>query len=188
MPKQITFASLAHASKKKVTRREKFLAEMEVVVPWRRLLALIEPHYPKMGAKGGRPAMPLEVMLRIYCLQQWYALSDPMAEECLYDSEAMRRFTGLELADDRIPDETTILMSPIRRAAALIRRRGSLPITWKSTSASGWCWAASKCCVEGPLRCRMTSFSYLRPIRTSSMRWRRPTSTAACGPGWPLTS
>ena len=109
MPKQMTFASLAHASKKKVTRREKFLAEMEAVVPWSRLLALIEPHYPKMGRKGGRPAMPLEVMLRIYCLQQWYALSDPLAEESLYDSDAMRRFAGLELGDDRIPDETTIL-------------------------------------------------------------------------------
>ena len=109
MPKQMTFASLAHASRKKVTRREKFLAEMEIVVPWSRLLALIEPHYPKMGRNGGRPAMPLDVMLRIYCLQQWYALSDPMAEESLYDSDAMRRFTGLELGDDRIPDETTIL-------------------------------------------------------------------------------
>lgn len=109
MPKQMTFASLAHASKKKVTRREKFLAEMEAVVPWSRLLALIEPHYPKMGRKGGRPAIPLEVMLRIYCLQQWYALSDPLAEESLYDSDAMRRFVGLELGEDRIPDETTIL-------------------------------------------------------------------------------
>lgn len=109
MPKQMTFASLAHTTKKKVTRREKFLAEMEAVVPWPRLLALIEDHYPKMGSKGGRPAIPLEVMLRIYCLQQWYALSDPMAEESLYDSDAMRRFAGLELGDDRIPDETTIL-------------------------------------------------------------------------------
>jgi len=109
MPKQMTFASLAHATKKKVTRREKFLAEMEAVVPWSRLLALIDPHYPRMGSKGGRPAMALEVMLRIYCLQQWYALSDPMAEESLYDSDAMRRFVGLELGDDRIPDETTIL-------------------------------------------------------------------------------
>ena len=109
MPKQMTFASLAHTTKKKVTRREKFLAEMEAVVPWPRLLALIEGHYPKMGSKGGRPAIPLEVMLRIYCLQQWYALSDPMAEESLYDSDAMRRFAGLELGDDRIPDETTIL-------------------------------------------------------------------------------
>jgi len=109
MPKQMTFAALAHATKKKVTRREKFLAEMDAVVPWSRLLTLIEPHYPKMGSKGGRPAMPLETMLRIYCLQQWYALSDPMAEESLYDSDAMRRFVGLELGDDRIPDETTIL-------------------------------------------------------------------------------
>jgi len=105
----MTFASLAHASKKKVTRREKFLAEMEAIVPWSRLLVLIEAHYPKMGSKGGRPAIPLAVMLRIYCLQQWYALSDPMAEESLYDSDAMRRFAGLELGDERIPDETTIL-------------------------------------------------------------------------------
>jgi transposase, IS5 family len=107
--KQTTFASLALASKKKLTRREKFLAEMEAVVPWARLTALIEPHYPKAGPKGGRPPMPLEVMLRVYCLQQWYALSDPAAEEALYDSDAMRRFAGLELGDDAIPDETTIL-------------------------------------------------------------------------------
>ena len=79
------------------------------VVPWPRLDALIEPHYPKAGPKGGRPPMPLEVMLRVYCLQQWYALSDPAAEEALYDSDAMRRFAGLELGDDAIPDETTIL-------------------------------------------------------------------------------
>ena len=103
MPKQMTFASLAHVTKKKVTRREKFLTEMETVVPWSRLMALIKPHYPKMGSKGGRPVMPLTVMLRIYCLQQWYALSDPMAEESLYDSDAMRRFAGLEPGDDRIP-------------------------------------------------------------------------------------
>ncbi|MBO6690048.1 MAG: IS5 family transposase [Henriciella sp.] len=109
MPKQLTFSSLAHATRKKVTRREKFLAEMEAVVPWGRLLTLIAPHYPKMGSKGGRPSLPLEVMLRVYCLQQWYALSDPMAEEALYDSDAMRRFAGIELGDDRIPDETTIL-------------------------------------------------------------------------------
>ena len=82
---------------------------MEAVVPWRRLLGLVEPHYPKTGAKGGRPPMLLETMLRVYFLQQWYALSDPMAEEMLYDSDAMRRFAGIELGDDRIPDETTIL-------------------------------------------------------------------------------
>ena len=109
MPKQPAFPSLRHAMKKKQTRREKFLAEMEAVVPWTRLLALIEPHYPKAGPKGGRPPMVLETMLRVYFLQQWYALSDPLAEEMLYDSDAMRYFAGIELGDDRIPDETTIL-------------------------------------------------------------------------------
>jgi IS5 family transposase len=109
MPKQPAFPALRQSMKKKQTRREKFLAEMEAVVPWSRLLALIEPHYPKAGPKGGRPPMPLETMLRVYFLQQWYALSNPMAEEMLYDSEAMRRFAGIELGDDRIPDETTIL-------------------------------------------------------------------------------
>jgi IS5 family transposase len=109
MPKQPALPRLSHTMKKKVTRREAFLAEMDAVVPWTRLLALIEPHYPKAGPKGGRPPMPLETMLRVYFLQNWYALSDPMAEESLYDSEAMRRFAGIELGDDRIPDETTIL-------------------------------------------------------------------------------
>jgi transposase, IS5 family len=109
MPKQPAFPGLRYLMKKKQTRREKFLAEMDEVVPWTRLLALIEPHYPKVGPKGGRPPMPLETMLRVYFLQQWYALSDPLAEEMLYDSEAMRQFAGIELGDDRIPDETTIL-------------------------------------------------------------------------------
>ena len=109
MPKQPAFPGLRDAMKKKQPRRELFLAEMDVVVPWGRLLALIAPHYPKLGPKGGRPPMPLETMLRVYFLQNWYALSDPMAEETLYDSEAMRRFAGIELGDDRIPDETTIL-------------------------------------------------------------------------------
>ena len=97
MPKQPAFPGLRDAMKKKLTRREQFLAEMEVVVPWGRLLGLIAPQYPKSGPKGGRPPMPLEVMLRVYFLQNWYALSDPMAEETLYDSEAMRRFAGIEL-------------------------------------------------------------------------------------------
>ena len=109
MPKQPAIPGLRDAMKKKVTRREQFLAEMDAVVPWGRLLALIVPHHPKAGLKGGRPPMPLETMLRIYFLQNWYAMSDPMAEETLYDSEAMRRFAGIELGDDRIPDETTIL-------------------------------------------------------------------------------
>ena len=109
MPKQPAFPGLRAAMKNKLTRREQFLAQMDAVVPWGRLLALIAPHYPKVGPRGGRPPMPLETMLRVYCLQNWYALSDPMAEETLYDSEAMRRFAGIELGYDRIPDETTIL-------------------------------------------------------------------------------
>ena len=109
MLKQPAVPGLRHAMKKKQTRREKFLGEMDVVVPWARLLALIAPHYPRVGPNGGRPPMPLETMLRVYFLQQWYALSDPMAEEMLYDSDAMRQFARIEVGDDRIPDETTIL-------------------------------------------------------------------------------
>lgn len=105
--KQKSFASLAWDGKKKVTRRERFLAEMDAVIPWDRLLELIGRHYPT--GEGGRPPKPLATMLRIYFMQQWFNLSDPGAEDGLYDSEAMRRFAGLDLADDAIPDETTIL-------------------------------------------------------------------------------
>lgn len=105
--KQKTFSDMAWDSKKKRTRREVFLSEMDAVIPWDRLIQLIEPYYPK--GEGGRPPMPLPVMLRIYFMQQWFNLSDPQAEDGLYDSESMRRFAGLSLADDRIPDETTIL-------------------------------------------------------------------------------
>jgi IS5 family transposase len=107
MSEQRTFAGLAWDSKKKVTRRERFLAEMDAVIPWAELIALITPHYPRAGR--GRPPMLIATMLRIYFLQQWFDLSDPAAEEALYDSEAMRRFVRLELGDDAVPDETTIL-------------------------------------------------------------------------------
>jgi hypothetical protein len=80
MPKQPAFPGLRDAMKKKQTRRELFLSEMDAVVPWGRLIGLIAPHYPKAGPKGGRPPMPLETMLRVYFLRNWYALSDPMAE------------------------------------------------------------------------------------------------------------
>ena len=107
--KQATFEGLAFAAKKKQTRREKFLAEMEAVVPWAALEAVIEPHYPKAGRRGGQPK-PLGAMLRIYFfMQQWYALSDPGMEDALYEIESMRRFAGLELLDDALPDETTLL-------------------------------------------------------------------------------
>ena len=105
--RQQSFSSLDYAHKKKRTKREVFLGEMDAVVPWVRLEGLISPYYTKPGK--GRPQMPLSVMLRIYFLQQWYGLSDPGAEEALYDMHSMRDFAGLDLARDAIPDETTIL-------------------------------------------------------------------------------
>ena len=105
--KQTTFASVAWEKKGKITRRERFLAEMDPVIPWSRLLGLIEPHYPKAG--NGTQPKPMEQMLRIYFMQNWFNLSDPQAEDSLYDIESMRRFAGLELAEDAIPDESTIL-------------------------------------------------------------------------------
>jgi transposase, IS5 family len=95
------------STKGKLTRRERFLAEMDAVIPWRRLLRLVEPHYPRAGI--GRQPLGLEKMLRIYFLQQWLNLSDPQAEDAIYDSESMRRFARVELGDDIVPDETTIL-------------------------------------------------------------------------------
>lgn len=105
--KQTTFASAAWDKKGKVTRRERFLREMDAVIPWKHLNGLIEPHYPKAG--NGTQPMPQERMLRIYFMQQWFNLSDPAMEDALYDSESMRRFAGIELSEDAIPDETTIL-------------------------------------------------------------------------------
>ena len=105
--KQISFATLAESVKKRKTKRERFLDEMESVVPWAALLALIEPHYPKAG-KGRRPR-GLETMLRIYFMQQWFNLSDPGMEDALYDVPCMRVFARLDLFDESMPDETTIL-------------------------------------------------------------------------------
>jgi IS5 family transposase len=107
MSQQRTFASEAWSRKGKRTRRERFLGEMDAVMPWGRLIELIEPHYPKAG-RGRRPH-DLERMLRIYFLQQWFSLSDPQAEDAIYDSESMRRFAKVELGEDVVPDETTIL-------------------------------------------------------------------------------
>lgn len=107
MSEQKSFAGVAWSNKGKVTRREQFLAEMERVIPWKRLIGRIEPHYPRAG--NGRRPLPLETMLRIYFLQQWFNLSDPGAEEAVYDSESMRRFAGIELGEDTVPDESTIL-------------------------------------------------------------------------------
>jgi IS5 family transposase len=104
--KQKTLATLGFDKYTKTTRRAAFLAEMQRVVPWSELCALIEPVYPKPG--NGRPPVGLERMLRIYFLQHWFNLSDPAVEEALYDSSAMRAFVGIDLGREPVPDETTV--------------------------------------------------------------------------------
>ena len=106
--KQQTFAS--HSSFEKYgrkSRRELFLDEMELVVPWPELQALVEPHYPKAG--NGRRPVGLSIMLRTYFMQQWFNLSDPGVEEAFYESATLRRFAGVDLGAAPAPDETTVL-------------------------------------------------------------------------------
>jgi len=108
--KQISFAQAEHQNKKKVTRRERFLAQMEALVPWQRLIDALSPSYfPNAAGKRGRPPIGLERMLRIYFLQQWYALADEALEDAIYDSQAMRDFVGIDLAIESVPDATTLL-------------------------------------------------------------------------------
>lgn len=104
--KQMTLSAGGFERYGKTTRRAAFLAEMNRVVPWSALCAVVEPHYPKAG--NGRPPIGLERMLRIYFLQQWFNLSDPAVEEALYDSLAMRDFVGIDLGREPAPDETTV--------------------------------------------------------------------------------
>lgn len=105
---QLSFAAYEFAQKKRTTRREKFLAEMERVVPWARLQARIEPLYPSAGRVGRQP-IGVAKMLRMYCLQQWFGLSDEGLEDAIYDSQAMRGFLGIDLARESVPDATTLL-------------------------------------------------------------------------------
>jgi IS5 family transposase len=103
---QMTFAEAEYTGKRRKTRREKFLEQMDGLIPWKKLEKKIRPHYPKNG--NGRQPYPLSVMLRVHCMQLFYNLSDPAMEDALYEIESMRRFAGLRLSD-RLPDETTIL-------------------------------------------------------------------------------
>ena len=105
---QRSFASAEYALKKKRTRREQFLAEMERIVPWSRLEAAIAPSYPSSG-RVGRPPIGLPRMLRMYCLQQWNGLADEALEDALYDSQSMRDFVGIDLSRESVPDATTLL-------------------------------------------------------------------------------
>jgi transposase, IS5 family len=107
--KQLGFGDYEQTTARKRTKRERFLGQMQAVVPWKALIDLIEPYYPKTGSKGGRPPYPLETMLRIHLMQQWYDVSDPAMEDALIEVPTMRRFAGIDLISDRIPDETTIL-------------------------------------------------------------------------------
>jgi IS5 family transposase len=115
--KQLGFGDDEQTTAKKRTKREKFLAEMDAVVPWQALITLIEPHYPKTSSKGGRPPYPLATMLLILPMQQWYSLSDPAMKDALIEVPTMRRFAGIDMLSDRIPDETGVLpisWTPIR--------------------------------------------------------------------------
>jgi len=106
--RQQTLAEEGFEKYRKPTRREQFLEEMDRIIPWAELSAVIEPFYPK-GEGPGRPPVGVERMLRIHFLQHWFSLSDPAVEEALYDSRAMRRFVGIDLGREPAPDETTIL-------------------------------------------------------------------------------
>lgn len=104
---QISFSQAEFAGKKRTTRREVFLAEMEQVIPWSAVRAVIERHYPK--GKRGRPPVGLERMLRVYLVQQWYGLSDEGVEDAITDSQALRGFVGIDLSREAVPDATTLL-------------------------------------------------------------------------------
>ncbi len=105
---QRSFSDLEYAAKKKVTRRDRFLGEINAVTPWSALVAELEPFYPR-GEGRGRPPIGLERMLRMYIAQQCFGLSDEGTEDALYDSQAIRGFVGIDLAHEAAPDATTLL-------------------------------------------------------------------------------
>jgi transposase, IS5 family len=107
--KQMSLSDSGFERKTKRTRKREFLDEMNLVVPWDELVSLIAPRAPALGAKGGRPPFPVQTMLRIHFLQQWFNLSDPAMEEALYHTPMFRDFAGLDAGEDNMPDESTIL-------------------------------------------------------------------------------
>ena len=161
--KQLTLAAVGFERYAKTTRRAAFLAEMERVVPWSALCALIEPFYPKPG--NGRPPIGVERMLRLYFLQQWFNLSDLAAAEALYDSSAMRRFVGIDLGCEPVPDETTVC-----------RFRHLLEVhDWGrncSTRCSGT-WRHDFNNLLTAVMAILSSQNYARRTISSSGRWRR---------------
>ena len=104
--KQVSFSDFEYSNRKKKTKREEFLEIMDEIIPWDEWVRVIEPYYP--SGKRGRPPMGIEKMLRMYLLQIWFNLSDPATEDAIYDSYAMRRFTGIDFMTGDVPDETTL--------------------------------------------------------------------------------
>lgn len=108
MNRQVSFSDLEYATKKKVTRRDRFLTEIQAITPWAMLIAEIEPFYPKNGKRGRQP-LGVERMLRMYIAQQCFGLSDEGIEDAIYDSQAIRKFVGIDLSCESAPDATTLL-------------------------------------------------------------------------------
>ena len=107
MNHQPSFSDLEYSGKKRQTRRDHFLSQMEQFVPWKEWLTRIEPFYPR-GTRG-RPPIGCEKMLRLYLLQSWYNLSDEGMEDAVYDSQALRRFSCIDLAHESVPDASTLM-------------------------------------------------------------------------------
>lgn len=107
---QPSFTDIEYGNRRRVSRREQFLEQMNATIPWARWVAVIEPHYyTDAQGKRGRKAKPIETMLRMYLLQVWFSLSDEGVEDAIYDSYAMRKFMGLDFAVEQVPDATTLL-------------------------------------------------------------------------------
>lgn len=107
---QPSFTDLEYGNRRRVSKREKFLEQMDATIPWQSWIEVIEPHYyADRPGKRGRKAKPIATMLRMYLLQVWFSLSDEGVEDAIYDSYAMRRFLGLDFATEQVPDATTLL-------------------------------------------------------------------------------
>ena len=152
MDQQLSFSDAAYTSKKKTTRKERFLCEMDAVLPWADLLQPILRHYPKPG--HGRRPIPAATMLRIYFMQQWYGLSDPAMEDSLYDVASMRRFAGVGL--DAIPDETTICTF-----RHFLERHALTEVLFERTGA----YLSERVCSSMPVRLWMRRLWRPRPRR-----------------------
>lgn len=107
MKNQLSFADIEQSAKTRVTKRERFLSDMEAIVPFKKWVCMIEPYYPK--GERGRPVKGIEKMLRMYLLQIWFNLSDEMLEDCIYDSYSMKKFAGIDLMEENVPDAVTLL-------------------------------------------------------------------------------